>query len=193
MELIRCEQGHYYDPSRHDHCPHCEVYGQGDDPGYTVAKAGFTDPAGTAAQGAPAPGGLKIGADDQPTVARARESMGFDPVTGWLVCVHGAARGQQYVIHTERNSIGRGDRMDICIKGDLGISRENHATLSYNPRTHTFTLIPGEGKSIIFLNGQEILAPVRLTAYDRVEISATVLVFMPLCSDVFSWEDEANQ
>lgn len=194
MELVRCAYGHYYDPSRYTYCPHCEMYGQGDeDPGFTVAK--------DAPQAAPVPPPAEpiyasapvMEPDESVTVALAQESMGFDPIAGWLVCVHGTARGEQYLIRTERNSLGRGSKMDICIKGDLGISRENHATISYNPRARTFTLIPGEGKSIIYLNGQEVLSPTQLTVYDRIEISATVLVFVPLCSEVFSWEDEANQ
>lgn len=180
MQLVRCEHGHYYDATKYPQCPHCEVYGNEEDPGYTVAKA-------------PARGVSEPSPDDQSTVALAREKLGFDPIAGWLVCVKGAARGQDYHIHNERNFLGRSDRMDICVKGDLGISRENHAVISYNPKARSFSLIPGDGKSIIYLNGQEVLAPVRLTAYDRIEISATVLVFIPLCSEIFSWDDEANQ
>lgn len=192
MELIKCRFGHYYDPSKYKHCPHCEVYGEDDDPGYTVAKsssAASVSAVPAPVVSAPAPANDP---DDAQTVALAQDRMGFNPTAGWLVCASGAARGQDYKIRTERNSLGRSDKMDICIKGDLGISRENHAVISYNPKARTFSLIPGEGKSIIYLNGQEVLSPVRLTAYDRIEISATVLVFIPLCSEVFSWDDEAN-
>ncbi len=186
MQLKRCEQGHYYDPTKYRSCPHCEVQ-EDEDIGYTVAKGKepqFREDYVPAAEASP---------DDQETVGLAQRRMGVDPPTGWLVCVSGAARGTDYKIRSERNTLGRSDRMDIVIKGDLGISREGHAVVSFNPRANVFTLIPGEGKSIIYLNGQEVLSPVKLTAYDRIEISETVLVFIPLCSEIFSWDDAANQ
>ena len=196
MQLQRCEQGHYYDPSKYRACPHCEAYGD-DDVGYTVAKAAVPEPypeasaQHSAAQSVPS--AASVPADDQMTVGVAERRMGIDPPVGWLVCVSGAARGTDYSIRSERNTLGRSDRMNIVIKGDLGISRDGHAVISYNPRARTFTLLPGEGKSIIYLNGQEVLFPVKLSAYDRIEISETTLVFIPLCSEIFSWDDEANQ
>ncbi len=189
MQLQRCEQGHYFDPSKYRTCPHCEAYGD-DDIGYTVAKASAPAPQDDHPRESASP---NASADEQATVGLAQRRMGVDPPTGWLVCVSGAARGTDYQIRSERNALGRSDRMDIVIKGDLGISRDGHAVISYNPRARTFMLIPGEGKSIIYLNGQEVLFPVKLSTYDRIEISETTLVFMPLCSDVFSWDDEANQ
>lgn len=192
MQLKRCEQGHYYDPTKYRDCPHCEAYGE-EDVGYTVAKAAPPPPASyegiSPDRGdppAPAP-------DDQLTMGVAERRMGIDPPAGWLICVSGAARGTDYRIRSERNTLGRSDRMDISIKGDLGISRDSHAVISYNPRARSFTLVPGEGKSIIYLNGQEVLFPVKLSAYDRIEVSETTLVFIPLCGEAFSWDDEANQ
>lgn len=191
MQLKRCEYGHYYDPTKYRSCPHCEAYGEEDDVGYTVAKASAPPAFG---QEAPAPlPAPQDNPDEQVTMGMAERKMGIDPPVGWLVCVSGAARGADYRIHSERNTLGRSDRMDIAIKGDLGISRDGHAVISYNPRNRGFTLLPGEGKSIIYLNGQEVLAPQPLREYDRIEIAETVLVFMPLCGEAFSWDDEANQ
>jgi hypothetical protein len=191
MQLKRCEYGHFYDPTKYRSCPHCEAYGD-DDVGYTVAKEPEREPIERYEPYAPAPAPRNV-SDDQVTVGIAQRQMGVDPPVGWLVCVHGSARGTDYHIKAERNTLGRSDRMDISVKGDLGISRESHAVISYNPRARVFTLIPGEGKSIIYLNGQEVLQPLKLTAYDRIEISDTTLVFIPLCTEIFSWDDETNQ
>ena len=73
-----------------------------------------------------------------------RASKGIDPVVGWIVCVEGQDKGRDYRIRTERNFIGRNDSNDIVIKGDDSISRERHAIISFNPRTNSFRLAPGD-------------------------------------------------
>lgn len=127
--------------------------------------------------------------DESVTVARMEMQTGIDPVVGWLVQVSGSNKGKAYDIHSERNTIGRSSAMHICIKGDVGISRDTNGVLSYNPRNRSFHIIPGEGKAIIYVNDQELLAPMELYAYDRIEISDTALLFIPLCGEKFCWED----
>ena len=125
--------------------------------------------------------------DDAATVAKIRKELDIDPVTGWLVCVKGPDRGRDYRIRSEKNFIGRSDRMDICIRGDETISRENHAAVSYNFRKNTFKLHPGDGRGLVFLNEEEVDAPIELAPYDRIEIGNTQLLFVPFCGEKFQW------
>lgn len=151
--------------------------------------------AAPAAQPAPQPAERPVApapvpeAEDSVTVARLARDTGINPPVGWLVQITGANKGKAYEVHAERNTIGRSSAMDICLKGDLGVSRDTNGVLSYNPRNRSFHLIPGEGKAILYVNGQELLSPQELNAYDCVEISETALLFVPLCGERFAWED----
>ena len=218
MKFKRCDFGHYYDPSKYDRCPHCFARSSGVEAEYTVAKrpvdervmqaydlddydAPAPSPRAAAAQAAPAapqpaerpaapaaPAPMPE-AEDSVTVARLARDTGINPPVGWLVQITGANKGKAYEVHAERNTIGRSSAMDICLKGDLGVSRDTNGVLSYNPRNRSFHLIPGEGKAILYVNGQELLSPQELNAYDCIEISETALLFVPLCGERFAWED----
>lgn len=216
MKFKRCEFGHYYDPSKYDRCPHCFARSSGVEAEYTVAKRPVDErvmqaydlddydapaPSPRAAQAAPAapqPAERPVApaapapmpeAEDSVTVARLARDTGINPPVGWLVQITGANKGKAYEVHAERNTIGRSSAMDICLKGDLGVSRDTNGVLSYNPRNRSFHLIPGEGKAILYVNGQELLGPQELNAYDCIEISETALLFVPLCGERFAWED----
>ncbi len=214
MKYVRCEFGHYYDPSKYRACPHCSARRSNVQEEYTIAKDpvderimqaydldyGQDEPIQAPARrsAAPAPDAAPVSGPAAPhiveeesvTVARVEKNTGINPPVGWLVQIAGPNRGQSYEIHSERNTLGRSSAMDICLKGDVGVSRDTNGVISYNPRNRAFHLIPGEGKAIIYLNGEELLAPMALTAYDRIEISDTSLLFLPLCSQRFAWEDE---
>jgi hypothetical protein len=137
----------------------------------------------TRVRGQPAPV-----ADIGATVAMVRKKMGIDPVVGWLVCVEGPEKGRDYRIRSERNGIGRGADMAICIQGDEAISRENHAYISFNPRKASFRIAPGDSRGMTYLNGEEVDVPMPLKPYDRIELGQTHLLFVPFCSESFNWE-----
>ena len=122
-----------------------------------------------------------------------QEKMGFDPVVGWLVCTEGPSRGKSYTIRGGINSIGRSDRMDITITGDRTISAENHARLSYSDKNNRFNLLPGDGRNIVYLNGEEVFSPMPLKAYDQIDFGATKLLFIPLCGERFTWTPEPGE
>ena len=124
------------------------------------------------------------------TVGMMQEQMGFDPVVGWLACVEGPSRGKSYTIRGGINAIGRGDRMDITITGDRTISMENHAKISYSDRNNRFNLLPGDGRNIVYLNGEEVFAATPLQAYDLIDFGETKLLFIPLCGERFTWKKE---
>lgn len=190
MKLKRCPFGHYYDPSKYDGCPHCD-----DRDAYVpedVTMALYDDEPGQQYAAAPSPqaSDFPLQDDEQRTVAMygGDVAAALVPPVGYLVCVLGAARGQDFRLHTQRNTIGRASSNDVCIKGDLGISREMNAVISYNPRARHFHLMAGEGKSIVYLNGEEVMQPVQLKHKDRIEIGDTMLVFFPVCGADFDWD-----
>lgn len=182
MKLIRCERGHYYDSQQHSSCPTCGISGLEMQATQVKSTQPETVVPLTRAYGQADQGEVGV------TVAMVRKKIGIDPVVGWLVCVKGPEKGRDYRVRSERNAIGRGSDMVICIASDEAISRENHAFISFNPRKGSFRIAPGDGRGMTYLNGEEVDVPMPLAAYDKIELGQSELIFVPLCGDHFSWE-----
>ena len=156
----------------------------------TAPPRGYGVPQPEPVQTAPPPGfGVSVTAAGK-TVGMMQSQMGFDPVVGWLACVEGPSRGKSYTVRGGVNSIGRSERMDIVITGDLKISSENHAKISYSDKHNRFNLLPGEGRNIVYLNDEEVFTPMPLHAYDLIDFGETKLLFVPLCGERFTWKTE---
>ncbi len=188
--LNRCSNGHYYDSDNHHTCPFCGVQNLNIDIQKTVAKRPTPD-AGEV--GVTKPLAKSGPSDEGKTKSIFHKKTINEPVVGWLVSVKGPAKGSDYRIVSEKNFIGRSEGMDIRIAGDETISRDNHAVISYNPKSTSFRLYPGDSKRLVFLNEEEVITPEPLNPYDVIEMGETKLLFMPFCSDRFQWEQEQEQ
>jgi hypothetical protein len=184
--LIRCDNGHFYDPKKHATCPYCGVAGS--DTATTPKKKEpvvrvpeeKTRPAGF-------PQGPDIGDTDQPTIRIGMGETRIDPVVGWLVCIHGPEKGKDYRIRSENNTIGRSEDQYISIRDEM-ISRERHAFITFDPQTNRFYLRPGEARGLVHRNGNVVFQAEELHAYDQILLGQTKLVFVPLCGEHFKWE-----
>jgi FHA domain len=207
--MIRCQEGHFYDPAKHSSCPWCakpldidmgaaapapaaEIGAQKttpvrpDDPGRSgPGMGGSTEPL-TWGPGAPAAAPAPAGGATKRLI---REQLGMDPVVGWLVCLDGPDRGRDYRLHSEKNFIGRAPTMDICISGDEAISREKHATITFEPKKQVFWLIPGDASGLVYLNGDVVYTPAQLKDRDVVELGKTKLVLVPFVNENFRWQE----
>lgn len=105
-----------------------------------------------------------------------KESVPFDPVVGWLVCIEGATKGTDYRIHSQNNYIGRSAKMDISIPEDSHISAENSAIIAYD--------------NIERINGKPAFSVGQIEAYDVLTVGMTKLLFVPLCGDRFDWNEK---
>lgn len=203
--MKRCANGHYYDETKHSLCPHCGVNidlnlgvtmpkrpTPNDELGKTKAKYPETNPdlGKTVAQ---IQNGLKNYSahqlqNENKTVAIVRNKIGIDPVVGWLVCIEGPDKGKDYRIRSERNFIGRSEKMDICIASDEAISRENHAIISYSPKKRLFRVYPGDSRGLVYLNDEEVITADELKRNDVIELGKTKLMFIPFCGENFEWQ-----
>lgn len=211
MEMRKCENGHYYDASVNVSCPYCSMVtggatmaldGMNDaDSGKTIPLGTGVDSGATMPLGAGMPDSIGSGTmalnydynepdDDGRTVALIKDKMGIDPVVGWLVCINGEEKGRDYRIHSDNNFIGRSERMDVCIRGDETISRENHAIISYDMIDKVYYFSPGDGRSIVRYNGKALFQTTELKSHDHIIIGKTELVFVPFCTEDFSWSEE---
>jgi hypothetical protein len=112
-----------------------------------------------------------------------------EPVVGWLVCAKGMYQGESFNLRAGQNFIGRSLAMDIVLKDDQSVSRENHAAVMFEPKKGSFFLMPGQSSGITYLNDAPLLAPAPLSAYDQIGVGDTLLIFVPFCGEHFRWED----
>ncbi len=160
-------------------------------PQKTAPPRGYGAPPPEPVPTAPPSPGISVTAANK-TVGMMQSQMGFDPVVGWLACVAGPSKGKSYTVRGGINSIGRSERMDIVVTGDLKISAENHAKISYSEKHNRFNLLPGEGRNIVYLNDEEVFTPMPLQAYDIIDFGETKLLFVPLCGERFTWKAEES-
>lgn len=111
-------------------------------------------------------------------------------VLAWLTVTNGSAKGKVYTMTDPKNTIGRSDMehpVDIDIRNDRGISRGVQAVIVYDPLNKKFFLQTGGGKTYVYVNKEMLLTYRELAPYDIIRIGETNLVFVPLCSEKFSW------
>lgn len=112
-----------------------------------------------------------------------------NPVVGWLVGIKGKHLGESFPLVTGRNAVGRGTGNDVVLNKDQAVSREKQCFILYEPKKRQFFIQPGESSSLTYLNDENVMAPQEMKAMDRIEMGSTVLIFVPLCSERFDWEE----
>lgn len=207
MNLKKCSRGHFYDADKYSVCPHCaEASGGadnvtiampvGDDPVTVANYGGNPDPITTPLESISIDDAITMGEneipqiddDDNKTISFYKKSVGVEPVVGWLVCTEGKFFGQSFHLKSGRNFIGRASSMDIVLGGDMGVSRECHAIITYEPRGRIFFAQPGESRELFYLNDKVVLENIVLKAYDNLSIGNTTLMFIPCCGPEFTWD-----
>lgn len=116
-----------------------------------------------------------------------------EPVVGWLICVKGNNLGRDYRLTAGRNFVGRSQEMDVCIKGDNTVSRNAHAIVVYDPKSNSFLAQPGDAKELFYINGELVLMATKLSAFDKISLGETELMFIPLCGEEFNWSSVVNK
>ena len=113
-----------------------------------------------------------------------------DPPVGWVVIVRGPGRGVVATLGSGRNPVGRGAESRIRLDyGDTTISRE-HTVIVYEPKQRNFHLLPGDGRNLTYVDEEPVLQPRELAGLEQLQVGDTVLRFVPLCGDGFSWDEE---
>jgi hypothetical protein len=112
----------------------------------------------------------------------------IEPVVGWVVCVRGEYVGQSFTLKEGQNLIGRALSMDVALAKDTSVSRQKHATLTYDPRSCEFFIQPGDSSGLTYLNESLLLAHQSLTAQDVITVGNTELIFIPFCNKEMTWK-----
>ncbi|HYD15378.1 MAG TPA: FHA domain-containing protein [Hyphomicrobium sp.] len=166
-----------------------------------VAEGGGSDARGSVIgttrlvglQGQPAPA-AQPGLKPQAKTQFVREgAVDIEPVAGWIVVVKGPGRGGFRPVYVGMNSLGRAPSQRICLDfGDEGISREEHAFITYDDEQRVFYLQHGGKSNLVRLGNMPVLQPTELRANDLFRIGNTTLRFVPCCGPDFNWSDEVN-
>ena len=116
-----------------------------------------------------------------------------DPVVGWLVIVQGPGKGRALKLGYGANSIGRGETNRISLNfGDDQISRDQHTTVTYDPRGKKFYVQPGSGTNLTYLDDEPVLTPTELSVRNDITMGNTVVRFVPFCGEDFDWQSTEN-
>lgn len=112
------------------------------------------------------------------------------PVVGWLVCVNGAngLKGCDFKLKIGRNFIGRDSSMDVCLKNENSVSRQQHAIVIYEPKQNIFLAQPGNTKELTYLNDEVVLVPKIMKKNDILQVGNVSLMLVPFCDDNFKWD-----
>lgn len=200
MEAKQCPKGHYYDTQKYTSCPYCKENGDETTPiGGTIPLTSDnfeplspTEP--ITADDYPAPGPAPspdpnvTPAEDEPNVTKPYDeaNLGFVPTVGWVICIRGPHKGQDFRLVTGYNKIGRSSEMAVSLPMDDQISRDSHAIIAYEPIKKKF--FAAGDKNMIYINDSFIMGMQEIHANDVIRVGASELMFVPLCGDVFSWD-----
>lgn len=126
---------------------------------------------------------------DQKTVAFYNFSNDIEPVVGWLICIKGEYHGASFNLKSGRNNIGRALTMDVALAQEKSVSRERHASVTFDPHQQKFFVQSGDGNGLTYVNNELLMMFKELQPYDIISLGTCELMFLPLCGEKFSWED----
>ena len=188
MNVVRCKNGHFFNKDKYDSCPSCQQPDQDKekDP-VTVAKDAVQWDMKLSDQLTDMY--FKKECLDDKTISPSFAKRQFSPTAGWLVCVKGKQYGRTLPIYFGRNFAGRSMFSDIHLGNEQWISRDNHFSIVYDPKSIRFMLLKGTGA--VELNGIGVLSPQELKENDRISLGEeSEYVFIPYCKQGRCWDEK---
>ena len=156
------------------------------------APAPASAPAPTPVSAAPAPAPAASAPTPAPATApepekKNAEKTAFEPVVGWLICLNGENRGEDYSIRAKSNRIGTDANADIKIATNAS-STANCATVAYYMKQNAFYMIPGDMGENLKINGDIVEIPTILQSGDKIYFGEAEFKFIALCNEEFRWD-----
>ena len=107
---------------------------------------------------------------------------------GWLVSVDGPGKGPVLTLGIGMNSVGRGSEPRVTIPfDDQEISRGKSFAIAYDEKNAQFHLLPGDGKTLVYIDGSPVLSGVLMESHMQFQIGQTTFAFVALCGTGFNW------
>lgn len=130
---------------------------------------------------------ISYNADSNASAGHSGSDDAINPVCGWIVAVDGEKTGYPFNIHSERNTIGRGEEFDVNIWFDGAVSSKGDAVISFDGIGKKFYISPGSGRNNVHVNDRILLTPIEINDYDRIRIGTTTFVFRSFCGEQFMY------
>lgn len=176
MQQMQCPSGHVYtvEPGQSSACPVCaKLDASLSNTSHTYDKTHISP-----------------GLPTRTTSIYEHLKTAVDPVVGWVACIDGPDKGRDWRLVAGRNGLGRNEGMQVRLVSDQAVSGDRHAFISFDPRRATFTLLPGDSRGLVYLNGEEVMTSAPLKTHDRIELGKSTLLFVPLAGAAFRWPDD---
>lgn len=124
-------------------------------------------------------------------VAATAEAPRF-PI-GWIVVAEGPGRGASFTLTTGLSTVGRDPDQTIALDfGDTAISRQNHVAIAHDDEENRTFVGHGGKSNIVRHNDTPLLTTETLADGDTIRIGKTVLRFVALCDETFSWAEQTD-
>ncbi len=125
--------------------------------------------------------------DDPGVVNKVGETV--RPATGWLVCIEGNTKGTDYRLYSGYSYVGRDPKNQVAIPDDH-ISSAPSFRILYDVPSRKFFINETDGaRNPVYLNDELFAGRVELKPYDIIKLGHTRLLFVPLCTEKFAWEE----
>lgn len=171
MNLVKCENEHFYDADKFLFCPHCS--------NQLAGTNEMTDSQKKQNQ-----------INTEPPETRTRESRASTisgNTVGWLVCIEGVSQGENFTLREGSNYIGRAASMDVPLLYEPTVSREKHAVITYDNISNSYLLSSPEYADRTFCNGKPVPTEKVLKNRDLITLGDCSLLFIALCNASFRW------
>lgn len=177
MNLVKCENDHFYDSDKFLSCPHCAN---------RIAEPEIEDVFGAGQEFIPT-----LPRDTQGGVGHPERVSGR--TVGWLVCIDGVLLGESYVIREGENCIGRDAGMDVPLLYEPTVSRNRHAAITYDPARNSSVLHAQGNNGQVLCNGKDVKSRKTLKSHDVITLGSCSLLFIALCGAQFRWSEEEER
>lgn len=168
MKLTKCPNGHYYNADKLPYCPHCT---------HLESNISIEDISGLQQHN------IETLSVDQPSALNIEKRR----TVGWLVCISGEMYGESFILYGGANHIGRNPNMNICLAKEDTVSRNIHATITFDTEKQEFTLCKGVSGKPVLVNNELNTKTTPLVNHDVIQLGDCQLLFVALCGDEFSW------
>lgn len=122
---------------------------------------------------------------------KVQSKTSFMMPVGLVMVVDGPGRGHCFALQAGMSTIGRADDQTVSLDfGDRAISRQNHAAIVYDAKTHEFLLGHGGKANLVRLNGKPVVVTEPMEDGASIQIGETTMRFVAICNDDFNWNDD---
>lgn len=172
MNLVKCENGHFYNADKLKSCPHCAGI---------QADITVKDITGNKQSDIDT---FIPDNDMQNTYIQSNKRR----LTGWLVCINGNMEGDCFTLYSGENHIGRDTSMDVILFKESTVSRCNHAIITYDDIYARFSL--QTDSSTVYVNDKFVEPKhfVTLKSHDIIRLGDCELSFVAFCGKHFQWD-----